>query len=43
MGVYSSKNRDLHHNLVIVNSQKILERHKDLLYGDKFIENRELK
>ena len=42
-GSTRQKNRDLHHNLVIVNSQKILERHKDLLYGDKFIENRELK
>ena len=42
-GSTRQKNHDLHRSLVTINSQKILERHKELLYGNKFIENRELK
>jgi len=34
------KNQSLHNQLMITNAKKILEKHKDLLYGDKFIENR---
>ena len=28
--------------LVYVNAAKILEKHKDLLYGNKFVENRNM-
>jgi glycosyltransferase involved in cell wall biosynthesis len=39
-GSTRQKNHALHSQLVTVNAQKILEKHKDLLYGDKFVENR---
>jgi hypothetical protein len=42
-GTTRQKNQSLHSNLVYVNAAKILEKHKDLLYGKKFVENRKLK
>jgi glycosyltransferase involved in cell wall biosynthesis len=39
-GSTRQKNQSLHSQLVLTNAQKILEKHKDLLYGNKFIENR---
>ena len=39
-GTTRQKNQNLHNELVYVNSSKILEKHKDLLYGNKFVENR---
>jgi glycosyltransferase involved in cell wall biosynthesis len=41
-GTTRQKNQSLHSNLVYVNAAKILEKHKDLLYGKKFVENRKL-
>jgi hypothetical protein len=42
-GTTRQKNQSLHHDLVFINAAKILEKHKDLLYGSKFIENRKMK
>lgn len=42
-GTTRQKNQTLHNNLVYMNAAKILEKHRGLLYGDKFIENRILK
>lgn len=39
-GTTRQKNQNLHNELVYVNASKILEKHKDLLYGNKFVENR---
>jgi hypothetical protein len=39
-GSTRQKNHSLHNQLIKINAQKILEKHKDLLYGDKFVENR---
>lgn len=41
-GTSRQKNHNLHSNLMYTNAAKILEKHKDLLYGNKFIENRNL-
>jgi glycosyltransferase involved in cell wall biosynthesis len=42
-GTSRQKNQSLHNDLVYINGAKILEKHKDLLYSDKFVENRILK
>ena len=39
-GTSRIKNQKLNQEQLKINSQKILEKHKDLLYGNKFIENR---
>jgi glycosyltransferase involved in cell wall biosynthesis len=39
-GTTRRKNQSLHNQLILTNAKKILEKHKDLLYGDKFVENR---
>jgi glycosyltransferase involved in cell wall biosynthesis len=41
-GTTRQKNQSLHNELVYVNAAKILEKHKDLLYGNKFVENRNM-
>lgn len=41
-GTTRQKNQSMHNNLVYVNAAKILEKHKDLLYGSKFVENRKM-
>lgn len=41
-GTTRQKNQSLHNQLTYVNAAKILEKHKDLLYGSKFVENRKL-
>jgi glycosyltransferase involved in cell wall biosynthesis len=41
-GTTRQKNQSLHNELTYINAKKILEKHRDLLYGNKFIENREL-
>lgn len=42
-GTTRQKNQSLHNDLVHINASKILEKHKDLLYGNKFVENRKIK
>ena len=42
-GTTRQKNQSLHNDLVYINAAKILEKHKDLLYGSKFVENRKMK
>jgi hypothetical protein len=42
-GTTRQKNQSLHNDLVYINAGKILEKHKDLLYGSKFVENRKIK
>ncbi len=42
-GTTRQKNQLLHDNLVKVNASKILEKHRDLLYGQKFKEDRILE
>jgi hypothetical protein len=39
-GTARRKNQSLNNQLILTNAKKILEKHKDLLYGNKFIENR---
>lgn len=39
-GTTRQKNQSLHNELTYINAKKIFEKHKDLLYSDKFIENR---
>lgn len=39
-GTSRQKNHNLHSELMQINAAKILEKHKDILYGDKFKENR---
>ena len=39
-GSTRQKNHTLHSDLVKTNAKKILEKNRDLLYGDKFVENR---
>lgn len=41
-GTTRQKNQSLHNQLVYINAAKILEKHKDLLYNNKFVENRKL-
>jgi hypothetical protein len=41
-GTTRQKNQGLHNQLIYVNAAKILEKHKDLLYGNKFVENRKI-
>jgi glycosyltransferase involved in cell wall biosynthesis len=42
-GTTRQKNQTLHQDLVYINAAKILEKHKDLLYSSKFVENRIIK
>jgi len=39
-GSTRQKNQALHHKLSYINAKKILEKHKELLYGCKLVENR---
>jgi glycosyltransferase involved in cell wall biosynthesis len=41
-GTSRQKNHNLHSGLMLTNAAKILEKHKDILYGDKFKEDRKL-
>ena len=41
-GTSRQKNHSLHNNLMYTNASKILEKHRDILYGNKFVENRNL-
>lgn len=41
-GTTRQKNQLLHNDLSYINAAKILEKHKDLLYANKFVENRKL-
>jgi glycosyltransferase involved in cell wall biosynthesis len=41
-GTTRQKNQGLHNQLTYVNAAKILEKHKDLLYDNKFVENRKM-
>jgi len=41
-GTTRQKKTSLYNDLVYINAAKILEKHKDLLYGNKFVENRKM-
>jgi glycosyltransferase involved in cell wall biosynthesis len=41
-GTSRQKNHNLHSDLMYTNAAKILEKHKDILYGNKFLEDRKL-
>jgi glycosyltransferase involved in cell wall biosynthesis len=41
-GTTRQKNQSLHNELSFINAAKILEKHKDILYANKFVENRKM-
>jgi glycosyltransferase involved in cell wall biosynthesis len=41
-GTTRQKKTSLYNDLIYINAAKILEKHKDLLYGNKFVENRKM-
>ena len=41
-GTTRQKNQSLHNELTYINAAKILEKHKDILYANKFVENRKM-